>query len=278
MVRISPIDPSHAHTEHHYCLATATALESCYEISTLKIFASAFESGHLWIMYYSLSIASCIDIFIAASLCYLLSRCRTGFCKTDSLISWLMFYTINTGLVTSMCSLVAVIMLAVFPRTFLTVAFQFVQVKLYINSYLAMLNARSSLRRHRDGSLGGGLSIPRSMIFMPSNSAGEANGVTIIPDPCNSNPSVRVQSNTRTGRHSSMSVEIDPRRDAHGGVLHIYKDASLAQSHETLVVINTRLRDSCPHVDADNNPYDNRRPTVRRPSPTFARRTSVVFI
>ncbi|TFY64598.1 hypothetical protein EVJ58_g2529 [Rhodofomes roseus] len=29
------------------CVAYATALESCYEISTLKIFASAFESGHL---------------------------------------------------------------------------------------------------------------------------------------------------------------------------------------------------------------------------------------
>ncbi|KAG1879085.1 hypothetical protein F4604DRAFT_1752822 [Suillus subluteus] len=49
------------------------------------------------------------DVIVASSLCYLLAISRTGFSSTDSLITKLMVYIINTGCLTSICSMVAVI-------------------------------------------------------------------------------------------------------------------------------------------------------------------------
>ncbi|KAG1811275.1 uncharacterized protein BJ212DRAFT_565188 [Suillus subaureus] len=45
------------------------------------------------------------DILIASSLCYLLATSRTGFSRMDLFITKLMSYVINTGCLTSMCSI-----------------------------------------------------------------------------------------------------------------------------------------------------------------------------
>ncbi|KAH9933893.1 uncharacterized protein B0H18DRAFT_982569 [Fomitopsis serialis] len=101
----------------------------CYEIMQMDQFSRPCDHNTWrWITYYPVGTATCIDILIAASLCHLLSRHRTGFRKTDSLINWLMFYTLNTGLVTRS--------LAVFPETFLVITFEFLMVKCMCCSYL----------------------------------------------------------------------------------------------------------------------------------------------
>ncbi|KAG1879082.1 hypothetical protein F4604DRAFT_552325 [Suillus subluteus] len=61
---------------------------------------------------------------------------------TDSLITRLMVYIINTGCLTSMCSMAAIITCAVMPTNFIFVAIEFLLAELYVNSYLALLNAR----------------------------------------------------------------------------------------------------------------------------------------
>lgn len=65
--------------------------------------------GHQWMSYYPLSVYTGTDTIIAASLCYLLYTNRTGYRRTDSLLNTLMLYTVNTGIITSICSLAAII-------------------------------------------------------------------------------------------------------------------------------------------------------------------------
>ncbi|KAG1861773.1 hypothetical protein DFJ58DRAFT_246500 [Suillus subalutaceus] len=95
-----------------------------------------------WATFLTLGTITFADVVIASSLCYLLATSRTEFSSTNSLITRLMVYIINTGCLTSMCSMAAIITCAVMPTNFIFVAIEFLLAKLYVNSYLALLNAR----------------------------------------------------------------------------------------------------------------------------------------
>ncbi|KAH7928406.1 hypothetical protein BV22DRAFT_1126548 [Leucogyrophana mollusca] len=99
-----------------------------------------------WSLYLTLGSMSVVDMLIAASMCYLLSTARTGFSRTDSFLTKLMAYILNTGLLTSLCSLTVVITCAAMPRNFVFLGVDFVCVKLYVNAFVALLNARYYLQ------------------------------------------------------------------------------------------------------------------------------------
>ncbi|KAG2352144.1 hypothetical protein BDR07DRAFT_1439264 [Suillus spraguei] len=95
-----------------------------------------------WGTYVALGLTTFADIVIASSMCYLLATSRTGVSSTDSLITKLMAYIINTGCLTSICSVTAMITCIVMPTNFIFLAMEFLLVKLYVNSFLALMNAR----------------------------------------------------------------------------------------------------------------------------------------
>ncbi|KAI0631795.1 hypothetical protein C8Q77DRAFT_159503 [Trametes polyzona] len=95
-----------------------------------------------WSFYAGFSGEVIADTIIAVSQCMLLIRMKTGFEKTDSLVSLMMRYSINTGLLTSVCAACVLISYTAQPDTFIYMAFYFVYSKLYVNSLLATLNAR----------------------------------------------------------------------------------------------------------------------------------------
>ncbi|KAL0945464.1 hypothetical protein HGRIS_000953 [Hohenbuehelia grisea] len=99
-----------------------------------------------WLLYSALGSAVFADIFIACSLCILLRSHRTGSARTDSLVNILMLYSINTGLLTSLCATASFITYAIWPRDFVFMGIYFTLSKLYLNSLLASLNARTLLR------------------------------------------------------------------------------------------------------------------------------------
>ncbi|KAI0764987.1 hypothetical protein C8Q74DRAFT_1370866 [Fomes fomentarius] len=111
------------------------------------------------ILYVSLGSGVVADIFIAASLCFLLAKRRTGFQRTDSTVRVLMLYSINTGALTSLCALLCLLTYANMPDNFIFIAFYFVLPKLFLNSLLATLNARRALRETNSTAL---VSIPLS--------------------------------------------------------------------------------------------------------------------
>ncbi|KAF9558841.1 hypothetical protein CPC08DRAFT_539345 [Agrocybe pediades] len=104
-----------------------------------------------WILYTALGAGVAADGLITAALCMLLDHSRTGFKSTDSLVNTLMLYSINTGLLTSLCATACFVTFAIWPHQFVFMGFYFALSKLYVNSLLAVLNTRKALRRRNSG-------------------------------------------------------------------------------------------------------------------------------
>ncbi|ESK91090.1 hypothetical protein Moror_9590 [Moniliophthora roreri MCA 2997] len=103
------------------------------------------------LMYLNFAAGTTSDLSVALVLCYLLWKSKTGFTRTDSLIKMLMAYTINTGLIVAIDAALGMICYAVMPNNFIFLGFYLLLSKLYLNSYLASLNARDSLREKSNG-------------------------------------------------------------------------------------------------------------------------------
>ncbi|KDR83472.1 hypothetical protein GALMADRAFT_132917 [Galerina marginata CBS 339.88] len=87
------------------------------------------------------------DITIAAALFVFLHKSRTGFKKSDTMISRLIAFTVSTGLLTSICAVASLISILASGDTLIYVAFYFSLGRLYSNSVLATLNARQIIRK-----------------------------------------------------------------------------------------------------------------------------------
>jgi hypothetical protein len=92
------------------------------------------------------ALAAAGDLFIAFVLCTMLQKSRTGFKKSDTMITKLIIFTMNTGLLTSICAVASLISICAAGTTFIYIAFFFCLGRLYSNSLMAILNARQSIR------------------------------------------------------------------------------------------------------------------------------------
>ncbi|KZS95668.1 hypothetical protein SISNIDRAFT_452320 [Sistotremastrum niveocremeum HHB9708] len=105
------------------------------------------------------ALAAAGDIVIAATLCWLLHTSRTGFKRSDGMITKMIAFCVNTGLITSLCAIASLVTIVALPNAFVYIAFYFALGRLYSNSLLATLNARQALRnasRQDDISMSGG--------------------------------------------------------------------------------------------------------------------------
>ncbi|KAF6760860.1 hypothetical protein DFP72DRAFT_56129 [Ephemerocybe angulata] len=115
----------------------------------MKTFARLAELEALSITVNALAAAG--DVLIAATLCTILHRSRTGFHRSDTMINRLILFSVNTGFLTSLCAVGSLISIVVAGHTFLYIAFFFCIGRLYTNSLLATLNARKLIRGSADG-------------------------------------------------------------------------------------------------------------------------------
>ncbi|KAJ7162569.1 hypothetical protein C8R43DRAFT_301230 [Mycena crocata] len=90
------------------------------------------------------------DFVIAIILVLYLRRSRTGFKKSDTMITKLIMFSVSTGLLTSVCALASLVSILVWSHTLVYVAFYFSLGRLYFNSVLATLNARKDIRAMTD--------------------------------------------------------------------------------------------------------------------------------
>ncbi|KAJ7474697.1 hypothetical protein FB451DRAFT_274509 [Mycena latifolia] len=102
------------------------------------------------LMYLNFAAGTSSDLSVALALCYLLRGSRTGFQRTDSLIRVLMMYTVNTGLIVALDATAGMFAYVFMPHNFIFLGFYLLLSKLYLNSYLAILNAREGLREKLD--------------------------------------------------------------------------------------------------------------------------------
>ncbi|KAF7980659.1 hypothetical protein HWV62_37073 [Athelia sp. TMB] len=106
-----------------------------------------------WAVIGSFATATATDVVIAAFMCFYLYRSRSGFASTNSKLSTILQYTLCCGVATGAISMGALIAYCVSPNTFIFMAIEFCLTEVYINSFLAMLNARQSVSEATNSSL-----------------------------------------------------------------------------------------------------------------------------
>ncbi|RDX57423.1 hypothetical protein OH76DRAFT_1550682 [Lentinus brumalis] len=92
------------------------------------------------------ALAASTDVLLCGALVILLLTSRTGTQGADRLINKLMLYTVNTGVLTSVFGILALMMVALMPYSSLFVLFYYIGCRLYSVSLLSTLNARLGLR------------------------------------------------------------------------------------------------------------------------------------
>ncbi|KAJ3910655.1 hypothetical protein F5879DRAFT_3433 [Lentinula edodes] len=126
-----------------------------FTIDSFQLVSNTEFGNLIWVTSAGIGSAAAADVIIAGALCFYLSKSRTGFKKTDSLISTLIVYSLTTGLITSFIGIVIVVTFATMPNDYIWLAFFWIDGKCYVNSCLAALNSRESLREKaspQDGS------------------------------------------------------------------------------------------------------------------------------
>ncbi|KAK0200230.1 hypothetical protein DFS33DRAFT_1387438 [Desarmillaria ectypa] len=91
------------------------------------------------------------DMCITISLIYLLQRSKSGFRRTDAMMNQLILFSLNSGLLTSICAITSLVLVLVYPNNFLYITFYILLGRLYTNSFLATLNARFKIRGQQEG-------------------------------------------------------------------------------------------------------------------------------
>ncbi|EGN96127.1 hypothetical protein SERLA73DRAFT_185689 [Serpula lacrymans var. lacrymans S7.3] len=95
---------------------------------------------HDWIIFCSFSLVAFNDILATFLLCVTLHRSKNGIRETDNLISTLMAYALNTGLLTSLVSIAMIILIFLTPLQLYYIALYIIIGGLYANALLALLN------------------------------------------------------------------------------------------------------------------------------------------
>ncbi|KAF8630778.1 hypothetical protein AX15_002728 [Amanita polypyramis BW_CC] len=96
------------------------------------------------------AVSATIDVVTSASVVVLLHRSRTGLVRSDGMINHLIFFTVNTGVLTSVCAIAALISLIIAPRMLVYSAFYIIIGGLYTNSFLASVNARRTIMHSKE--------------------------------------------------------------------------------------------------------------------------------
>jgi len=127
----------------------AMGITFAYKMYTVKQFSELRGVG--WAVSAAISTATAIDIVIAGSMCHYLLKSKGSQTRLNSTISTIMQYILCSGCFISACSLATILSYIFMPHTFIFVGVSFLLTKVYIGSYLAMLNARPRVRDPQRG-------------------------------------------------------------------------------------------------------------------------------
>ncbi|KAI0809047.1 hypothetical protein BC629DRAFT_1083311 [Irpex lacteus] len=105
------------------------------------------EKHFRWLGYVSISIQAASDISIMITLCSTLLRSRNGIKRTNSIINKLIFFSINTCILTCSTAVAIIVTVAVFPKSYIWEGLVALLPKFMFNSLLASLNSRENVHK-----------------------------------------------------------------------------------------------------------------------------------
>ncbi|KAL5536480.1 hypothetical protein ACEPAF_302 [Sanghuangporus sanghuang] len=152
------------------------------------------------------SMIAFVDMTIALTLVILLQRRRSRYKSTDSVVKRLMMYSISTGMITGVWSLIGIAGVIALPKSNLDVFVDLIIPRLYINCMLFSLNTRASLRDElADGSARG-----KSIQLSTFRAQEGHNGSTTLAneDPSQQEIEVKVDVNTITDFNGKEAIRL----------------------------------------------------------------------
>ncbi|TFK72633.1 hypothetical protein BDN72DRAFT_835932 [Pluteus cervinus] len=135
------------------------------------------------LIYSNLGAVTLANLSITTSLCYLLHRSKTGFRRTNSIVQVLIIYTVGTGGLVTLGSLLTVVgavfasrapdQAAPVPAAIVDCITRILN-GMYLSSYLAGLNAREAIRDQFNDPISVRSQLGLPMTFAPGTSAPQA--------------------------------------------------------------------------------------------------------
>ncbi|KIY53217.1 hypothetical protein FISHEDRAFT_33683, partial [Fistulina hepatica ATCC 64428] len=113
-----------------------------YQTFRSSTFSELEHVGITWAVSASLAGATAIDIFLALCMCWYLHLSTGLESILDSRIGAVIVYTLGSGALTSFGSVAALVAYIFLPNTFVYLSIEFLLTKLYVGSFVAMLNGR----------------------------------------------------------------------------------------------------------------------------------------
>lgn len=126
-------------------LRVAVALVTTAKMIQLKTYET-FIGQVDWVFTMGLGISAVMDILIAGGLSYYLRKNKSGFSTMDQIIDSLVLYTVESGLITCITTIVSLVCWTTMSDNLIFLGLHFTISKLYANSLLATLNSRKSLK------------------------------------------------------------------------------------------------------------------------------------
>ncbi|KAJ7086872.1 hypothetical protein B0H15DRAFT_344939 [Mycena belliarum] len=95
-----------------------------------------------WAVLASFAAGTAIDILLSGAMCFYLRKSKGAGMRLNSRISTLIQYTLSTGVFTSAMSLACFFTFILMPHNLVFLSITYLLTRLYVNSFMAMLNAR----------------------------------------------------------------------------------------------------------------------------------------
>ncbi|KAJ7806884.1 hypothetical protein B0H14DRAFT_3152777 [Mycena olivaceomarginata] len=119
-----------------------------YEISTVNRWS---DSGRVaWAIESSYAATTFIDIIISIAMCYYLRKGVTEESPLNSRISRIIQYTLSCGVFTSAGSVACLFAFFLMPKNLVFFALGYLLTRLYVNSFMAMMNSRDRARTNNN--------------------------------------------------------------------------------------------------------------------------------
>ncbi|KAK7017411.1 hypothetical protein R3P38DRAFT_1326834 [Favolaschia claudopus] len=100
-----------------------------------------------WAIESSFAASTTIDVVISIAMCFYLRKSKGPGSRLNSRIATLMQYTLSCGVFTSACSIACLFTFILMPNNLVFLALTYLLTRLYINSFMAMMNARERVHR-----------------------------------------------------------------------------------------------------------------------------------
>ncbi|THU81866.1 hypothetical protein K435DRAFT_972179 [Dendrothele bispora CBS 962.96] len=147
-------------------LLVRLGLGTAFAVTTPAYDLSAYFIKFRWLVSTALSVGAAVDIANTLGLCYVLRQNMSAQPRTKRIVDKLVLWTIETGMLTSVCAIIEVILMQT-KDNLLWAFFFFQSAKFYSNSLLASLNGRALLQSIKEDSMTIALSTvnPQSTAF-----------------------------------------------------------------------------------------------------------------